>query len=428
MILYNSVDINTDMSIFSEINTIRKSGNIEEAYDKAKEALSSTPNDAWIKRGMGWVLRDYIVAAVKDNDAEQIANRVQELSELNLQGEDMLTDSVLWAIYEYIKKNSDNLPLLDSAIETIVKVPFHYSPAVNCNLSVLSKNAENLKNYGKFAQWWQYDKFSENDYVEQEYEGKRMQSAAEKAYNAYAKWLCKNGDEEVVELFLPQMAEFCRKHKSRFSVYFLAQLYIKAGDKKNALRVFIPFARKQANMFWVWELIVSMFDEPSDKVKYICQALKCGGKEELLINLKVAAAKIFMASGYYDEAKSELDSSVRVRNANNWRIPDSISAMQREKWYQQAKAKSDMKAFYAKMSVGADKLLLSDVKVIRVIATFINKEKNFVSFKTQEGVKGFAKFKNLEGINKGTNIDISVEKIAEQGPTHIIKYRIIDNL
>lgn len=417
------------MSVFSEINKLRKEGNNDEAYAKAKNALSSAPEDVWVKRGMGWVLRDYLLAAVNENDAEKIANRVQKLSELNLQGEDMLTDSVLWAIYGFIKKNSDDLPLLDSVIETIIKLPFHYSSVANLNLSVFSKNAERLKNYGKFAQWWQYDKFSDNDYVEQEYEGVKMQSAAERAYNAYTKWLCKNGDNETIEAFMPLMAEFCKKYKSRFSVYFLAQLYIKIGDKKSALKVFIPFARRNASMFWVWELIASTFDEPSDKVKYICKALKCGGKEELLINLKVSAANIFVSLGFYNEAKSELDSSVRVRNVNNWHIPDSISAMQREQWYKQAntKTKSDMLKFYSRMSEGAEKLLFADVQVIRVTVTYINTEKNFVSFKTNDGKEGFSRFKNINGIHKGTQVDITIEQLAKQGPTHVLKYKIIND-
>ena len=56
---------------FKEVNILRKSGDIKEAFQMATADLQNEPDNIWYKRAMGWVYYEFVKKAVENKDYDE---------------------------------------------------------------------------------------------------------------------------------------------------------------------------------------------------------------------------------------------------------------------------------------------------------------------------------------------------------------------
>lgn len=96
------------MSI-SEISSLRKKGNLTEAYKKAMEELSKNDNDSWIKMSLFWVLRDMCQQSLSRNAINEAQKYLKEMSSLlpSMVDKDGTGKRAYASLYKQIQPNAD---------------------------------------------------------------------------------------------------------------------------------------------------------------------------------------------------------------------------------------------------------------------------------------------------------------------------------
>lgn len=71
-----------NMSIVSEISSLRKNGRLKEAYDMAVQELDLNPDDSWIQMSLFWVLRDSCHVLIEKGEKDRCRKYLDKMAEL----------------------------------------------------------------------------------------------------------------------------------------------------------------------------------------------------------------------------------------------------------------------------------------------------------------------------------------------------------
>ena len=81
------------MANVSEITTMCRNGQVQEAYDLAKHDLELQPADVWLQRALGWALYYMMKNLAERGDYEKLLECIDELKTLDqITSEDMVFD------------------------------------------------------------------------------------------------------------------------------------------------------------------------------------------------------------------------------------------------------------------------------------------------------------------------------------------------
>ena len=86
------------MANVSEITTMCRNGQVQEAYDLAKHDLELQPADVWLQRALGWALYYMMKNLAERGDYEKLLECIDELKTL-----DQITLSDFGAICQILK-------------------------------------------------------------------------------------------------------------------------------------------------------------------------------------------------------------------------------------------------------------------------------------------------------------------------------------
>ena len=131
-------------------------------------------------------------------------------------------------------------------------------------------------------------------------------SLAERAYNANSKALLRLNDNERIREFLPKLDNLMNNHpEMTWPGYFYGKLLLSLGSTpEEELRVILPFARKKATEFWVWQLLSDVFVNDNEKrLACLLRAVHCDTQEQFLIKVRIKLARLFILQGQYNLAK-----------------------------------------------------------------------------------------------------------------------------
>lgn len=95
--------------------------------------------------------------------------------------------------------------------------------------------------------------------------------------------------------------------------------------------------------------------------------------------------------GYCTEAKFEAEKALETRRRNEWKIPNDLAALSQTEWYKNTIANKDNKSFYVKHAEQANEFLFGEKKSYCAMVTYVNQEKKFISFVTEEKNPDFSK-------------------------------------
>ncbi|GIV32191.1 MAG: hypothetical protein KatS3mg030_493 [Saprospiraceae bacterium] len=186
----------------NEINTAEKS----DLHDIFKDVQPVKPNAEsilWAKRALAWVLYDYLKLNSAAAQFDTFINYLRELAALQLpEDEKMVFDNVAWQVgkilFDIHRQEKVDFQKINAIFE-LVKT-FHFTKpfeAYSFLYKAFHKNYQEWSRYLEFADWWGFENFRPEDFLKEEMpNGKAVMSIVEQAYIAYSKKLLEGEPSE----------------------------------------------------------------------------------------------------------------------------------------------------------------------------------------------------------------------------------------
>lgn len=399
---------------FKKIKELRKAGKLKEALEMANQVLESEPENIWNKRAAAWVYYDYLKKFSQPDSFDAFKENLIKINDLELpEDEKMVFDNCAWQIGSMVfslqKAENIDYEKINAIFKTIK--PFHFtkpSEAYSFIYKAFHKGYQTWSNYLTFADWWDFDNFRSEDFLKEEFKGKKLMSMAEQGYIAYSKKLLEGQpeepfgqqraiDREKVQSFLAKLDAIIAKYPEyQYPPYFKAKLLMALGNEEDILSSFLPFAKQKRNDFWVWELIAEIFSEDKDvQFACYCKALSLKTPEDFLIKLRQAFAGMLVNRQLYNEAKTEIQQVIATREKHDWKLPNQITQWTEQEWYKSTIAKKNNRDLYLQHYRTAEEILFQDIPEEIVVVEFVNENKKILNFVKDKQKFGFFKYSGL---------------------------------
>jgi len=421
---------------FSDIMQLRKSGQIDEALHQASDAFKADSDNIWNKRALAWVYYDLMKSASQPENFSVFIDWLSKIRELNLSSdEQMVFDSCARCVSSFIfaMKRAGNIDInrINQLFDFIKD--FHFTKPSDTYTFLLKgfhQVHKDWSRYSEFAEWWDLSNFRPVDFEKETFDDKKIMSIGEQVFIAMAKEvLPKNGgngqpvfEREKAEQFLFKLDQVIEKYPNlTYPPYYKAKLLLALGDNENMLNAFLPFAKRNKQNFWVWQLLGDIYKSETDKrFSCYCRALQCFSPEQMLLNVRTELAAMLVDKGLYQEAKTEIESVIETRKKNDFRIPSQLIEWQKKEWYLKASKLSDNKKLYLLHGPKAEALLYADIEQLVVLISFVNKDKKIGHFIASNDFQGFFKYDRFASdLRTGDLIKVRFKEMKAEGPSYL---------
>lgn len=428
-----------------QLKNLRAEGKVEEAYKLTKLAYASNTTDIWAIRNHAWSIYYMVKKHAQAGQAQQAGNFLNEFEEMNIpqdekliferfgyfqkvlkadylkskelvdQGEyvesfDLLVNSdqieseqIAWTMFYLLRafnktgkpQVSEIFKRLDQFIE---KVSAEKKVVFKLILQQLIKISESewmgRIQSGYLEHFLLFDVLEDEDYQKQDWEGKKIMSLAERLHITYSKALLREkASSEKIKKYIGHIVEpVLEQFKGmQYVPYFKAKLLLGLGERDTGLEAFLPFARRKATEFWVWQVFAEVYDD--DEAIYsscLCKALTCRTKPEFLLGVKERLLAFLISKKRFEEAKSELEDILQIRASNGWGKRSKHQDYLDSDWYVN---NQPLKMNYRNYVSQAESLLRSNQETeIKIVVTHINENKKVFGFLTEGKKQGFSKY------------------------------------
>jgi tetratricopeptide (TPR) repeat protein len=388
---------------YKKINELRKAGKLEEAMELVNQSLEAEPDNIWNKRAAAWVLYDYLKQFVKVETFDTFIEYLIKIGNLDLsEDQKMVFDQCAWKVGSMVFVLQKNEPVDYGKINQLFEIirDFHFtkpSEAYSFLYKAFHKGYKNWTDYLDFADWWNFDNLLPEDYLKQEFKGKKTMSIGEQAYIAYSKKLLevidvkKGIDKDKIQSFLPKLDSLIKKHPGyEYPPFYKAKLLLAIGNEEDVLSAFLPFAKQKRKEFWVWELMGEIFPEDKDiQFACYCKALTLNTSEEFLVKLRQNFAEILIGMGMYNEAKTEIQKIIAEKEKQKSKIPTLIGKWMSAEWYKTAISNKDNSELYSSHAKIAEEILFRDIPEELIVVEFVNDNKNMLNFVRDKEKHGY---------------------------------------
>ena len=397
------------MATFEEIVGLRKGGNYMASYEMALTYKFENPNSPWINNQIGWCLFEMLKANSSTAKSEEFLLRLQEVVDINNERplDGFIINNLVWPVRAFVVNCCNNGTLLEDLLYRVFgilqQIPFDIADE---NYGILLGAFVKAKKWGglkQFIEWWNLDNIKAKDCETfKTKDGKTVMSVAEQAFIAYSNVLLeeiasKVADEEQVKAYTEKLAQVATSHPEfQYPSYFQAKLLLGIGYKEEAMEALMPFVKKKAKDFWVWELLGDAQSDIDLRISCYCKALLCHGKEQYLRKLHLKLCDIFLKKEMYNEARAELTAAITISNNNGWALPFNYQDYTMETWYLSADKNADNTEFYKDNASSAEQLTYSDYPQTAIVVVKINKEKQVANFVTPARETGFFSCKGIK--------------------------------
>lgn len=369
------------MANVRELTTMCKEGQVQEAYDLAKADLKAMPADIWAQRGLAWVLYYMIKADSEAGNYAKLLEHIDELKsldQLTVANDNMIFDNVQFQIANFIRTH---IPLTD--IEASSKLSTFFMKLKDSNFksskghSYLLQTVLKFENWPElidFLDWWDLDNLTQEDYTPYiNQKGQKIMTLAERAYIAKSKALLRLNDPGRIEEFLPKLDNLMNDHEEMmYPGYFYGKLLLALGSNSDeALKVIIPFARKKATEFWVWQLLSEVFTNDDEKqIACLLRAVHCRTQETFLGKVHMKLATLYIKRGMLNSARFHIDAVMRCYASQGWRVPNEIECWIHQPWINSTTPDGNDPIEYKPIT---DAILCDGAEVCIAVVTYFDK-------------------------------------------------------
>lgn len=318
-----------------------RNGQVQEAYELAKADLEQ--QQPWAQRAMGWALYYLIKNDAESGNYPSLLSHLDEFKELDqlvVPDDNMIFENILFKIAgfvkEYVQPTSIDSPnRLSSLLARLRGYDFEASKGYSFLLQSFIK-CDNWPEMADFIDWWNLDKLAADDYEPYRLaNGRTIMSLAERAYIAQSKALLRLNDPGRIEEFLPKMDELVENHpEMTYPGYFYGKMLLSLGStQEEALRVILPFARRKATEFWVWQLLSDVFvNEPEKQLACLLRAVNCRTQENFLGKVRIKLATLYIQRHQYGCARYHIDKVTQCYLSQGWHLPYEIDSWIHQPW------------------------------------------------------------------------------------------------
>lgn len=361
-----------------DITAMCKAGNVVQAYEMAKTGLSTSPQDVWAQRKMGWALYYMLKIDIEHKSDVDFFNHFEEFVSLDLltvNADSLIFDSVLWRLAEFIKGiPKDNIGEIDRLFPLFNKYVF--SPSKGYSFLLKScLGFETWRQLVVFFEWWNLDNLLPEDYQQFKLaNGRKVMSLAEQAYIAYSKALLRLGNKDKIREFLPKIEKLMEDYPDMmYPGYFCGKLMLAMGAaREDALNIVMSFVRKKQSDFWIWQLLSEIYKDDADIcLACLLRAIHCKTQEEFLGKVRMRLVELYLSRNDYCRAKYHLDKVVRCYEQQGWHYPYNVLHWLKESWTQNVETDQSDGIDYKRIT---DKILLHGTQESIAVVTHVNAE------------------------------------------------------
>ena len=329
------------MASLKEILAFCKDGQAQKAYELSKADMEQ--QFPWAQREMGWTLYYLIKEDTDKNDYQSLVAHLDDFStldQLSMTGDRMIFENVLFKVAAFVKdhvkpKNINSPARLSAIFSKLRGFRFEPSNGYSFLLKCFIK-CDSWQEMADFIDWWNLDNLTQDDYTPYQTDaGKTVMSVAEQVFIAKSKALLRLNDLGRIKKFLPQMDDLMEKHpEMTYPGYFYGKLLLSLGSNADeALKVVVPFARKKASEFWVWQLLSDVFTNDQEKqLACLLRAVHCRTKENFLGKVRIKLASLYILRNQYDYAKYQIDKITQCYLSQGWHLPYEVDCWIRQPW------------------------------------------------------------------------------------------------
>ncbi|MCY3628027.1 MAG: hypothetical protein OXG88_10360 [Gammaproteobacteria bacterium] len=381
-----------------ELNALRKSGQIEAAYELGQELMKQYPNNEYLKGAFGWVLYDKIKQVIDKTPSDGL---ISEGTHSQIRG----------FFAEYAKLGLKRGDLLFSLMaRLLLKLP-------------------NLPSFfPKFLCWAGMHSFREEDFQsEKGSEGSDIYpSLVERLAGRVGKLVASKPDgyDRSIREFALELVEAalnkCQVQNPLWLRYRKGQLLCKLGQQKEAREHILYILKKKQGEYWAWQALADCecVHSPSNALAFYVKAYQTAVKKEFTVKVLEDIVPLARNTGSPELAKWAVDEHVSIRQKNEWSFPESLKAHLSADWYSVAVKLDNPKQKLAKYAEPAESLLFGEDSWSKanLLEVFSNKEgKKFLKiscqFETENliGVVPVKRYPNFISMKSGAPVYAVIE-------------------
>lgn len=360
---------------WQEISQIRKNGDYLRARDLARVELQKSPNSPQLKSQIEWTYYSEI---------KEIANKLKQSDSVDQR----LVQQLMKTFEDYIRGETRRPEM---AFSMIIQLICPYSTQ--------------LPDFYNYVKWFGKSALRAEDWEISTYVDKQgiQRRSLPLAYEV-ARGLCK-WTKSAQELHIDQ-ANFCidwasqaRSKLSDEDAIWLdwdaVAVLRRIGNYENASQVLSSVLKLKKSEFWVWAEAarIYQFDQKDLALACFCKAMLCKTEEKFLVTAHLDFAKLLISLEMFDEASFEINQSIKIRNENQWKLPEDLNRLTQNNWFDSDKKDSKLaKEFYEEHASDALSLCFDEIR--KVSATYVGqltikrdgkKPKEFAKFSIKNG-------------------------------------------
>lgn len=305
------------MSCASLIATLRKQGQLEDAYEKGRECLQQNPDDLYLQCTFSWVLYDLIK---------------NKLATVNDDGEKN-------AVFD----NADTLTL-DQWFREYEQL--HLLPRPNLLHSLMLVCACKAHKIGwqrfvQFVRWWGFpgNLRQEDRAAKQRDDTTSPQMSLElRVYLRLANALLKDNLSEEDAEWTFNLVRSTGLHRYPDDPWLhraVGMVLSQRGDNDEALRHLRHALRKKQKDWWIWVEVARVYTGIDIQTALHCYYHACQLQHDkgFLVSVYEDVAALLAELQDYETAAWFVHEAVRIRTERGWRVPSSLEQLTRTRWY-----------------------------------------------------------------------------------------------
>lgn len=435
------------MMTINEIIDLRKSGEIEKAYEESKTLFESNPEDTNSRICLSESVKAMMDRAGKEGDALNLALLLEEYGSLGLEeiGQTELNDKAAWDVRALVLRWKEDekydAAQLDRIAQALTSIEFarphrYFSILLDAMVRVKDQNGNPWPGIVNFIDWWGLENLLPEDFERVRiHNGQMISSLAERSYTAYVKALlaalAQGQKTREAELFVHELDLLRQAHPEfRYTEYHKTQLLKALGRMEEAVGAARSFVKTHQNEFWAWSMLGDIVDDNDLKLSCYCRALTCRADYGFLIKVRQKAAQLMYDKGDLGNARKELDFVILTCQKKGWKIPEVVEEATRQQWYAETEPPYNNLKYYQSHLAASEEFLCGDVPETAIIIVKYNPQKNTASFITENRERGFfntKKFNEQFGDNQIYMARLP-EGVDSKGITKVISLRRVEDI
>lgn len=401
------------MMTIKEITELRKSGEVEKAYDACKEILAANPEDRYGRVAMAYCVKALGERAAKAGDAEGLVRMIDEYGALRLEEieEAEMNNKVAWDVRALLlgmkERGRFELDKIDALFDALTGIAFvkphrYYSVLLDSMLRVKDAQGNPWATLAEVIDWWGLENLLPEDYQKIRLNnGEMMQSLAERAYSTAVKSLllsAENGLASAEDLthFIYELDMLLETHPEFQYTLYQKTLLLKAlGRMEEAVTTAREFVKRHQNEYWAWSMLGDIVDEDSLRLSCYCRALLCRAEPGFLTKVRQKAGIMMYQLGEYPAAKREFEDVLALHETKGWHVPPKIAEFAREPWFASTQAYDTNVPYYRAHLGETESFLFGGAPETAILVSKFNPQKQTVSYVTEDRKRGFFSTKKL---------------------------------